>query len=356
LAAKLSVVGLVPARQSAALGPFLRSYVSGRTDVKRRSTLNYGMAVHSLLECFGESKPLRDFTEVDAERFRVWLKEQGYAEATVSRRVKYGRQFFSAALRRRLVTANPFLNVKAGNQANPDRFRFVTLEETEKLPDNCPDAEWRLIVALARYGGLRIPSEALTLTWADIDWANNRFRVRSPKTEHHEGRGVRLVPLFPELRPYLERAFEAAPEGAVYVIGRSRNIGVNWRTQLERILDRVGLSAWPRLYQNLRASRETELTQSFPSHVCAAWIGHSVKVAEKHYLGVREDDFQRAADATGEAAQYVQETARKASYRKPETTVFPEEYGPLHACMNVQVRPAGFEPATNGLEIRCSIP
>jgi len=58
----------------------------------------------------------------------------------------------------------------------------------EKLLEACPDTEWRLIIALARCGGLRIPSEALALTWAGIDWAHGRFRVRSPKTEHHEGR------------------------------------------------------------------------------------------------------------------------------------------------------------------------
>ena len=363
MARRLSAVGLIErpeAKPQATLGAFLGSYVEGRTDVKRRSTLNYGMAVNSLLECFGGAKPLRDFTEADADHFRVWLKEQGYAEATVSRRVKYGRQFFSAALRRRLVAANPFASVKAGNQANPDRFRFVTRKETAKLLEACPNAEWRLIVALARYGGLRIPSEALALTWADVDWATGRFKVRSPKTEHHEGHGARLVPLFPELRPYLERGFEEAPEGAVYVIGRSRDIGVNWRTQLERIIDRAGLTAWPRLYQNLRASREIELVQAFPAHVVAAWVGHSVKVAEKHYLGVREEDFRRAVEATAEAVQNpVQQahaTGRKTMQPPSENPVFAGECNAVHNCTNVQVRLAGFEPATYGLGNRCSIP
>jgi hypothetical protein len=124
----------------------------------------------------------------------------------------------------------------------------------------------------------------------------------------------------------LERAFEETPDGEVFVVGKSRDLGVNLRTQLERIIDRAGLTAWPRLYQNMRASRETELVQSFPAHVCAAWIGHSVKVAEKHYPGVREEDFQRAAEATVEAAhnaaQYVQETAGKASYRKKGNSRF----------------------------------
>ena len=44
------------------------------------------------------------------------------------------------------------------------------------------------------------------LTWADIDFKRGRMTVRSPKTEHHDGKESRTVPIFPELRPYLEAA------------------------------------------------------------------------------------------------------------------------------------------------------
>jgi integrase len=71
--------------------------------------------------------------------------------------------------------------------------------------DACPDAEWRLIFALSRFGGLRCPSEHLALTWPDVDWERDRFRVDSSKT------GLRWVPIFPELRPYLEKKFSTWP-------------------------------------------------------------------------------------------------------------------------------------------------
>jgi integrase len=77
------------------------------------------------------------------------------------------------------------------------------------------------VVALSRYGGIRVPSELLTLTWADVDRERSRFRVHAPKTEHHKDGGDRWVPIFPELRPHLEVAFELAPEGAVYLIPAS---------------------------------------------------------------------------------------------------------------------------------------
>ena len=78
----------------------------------------------------------------------------------------------------------------------------------------CPDHEWCLLLALARYGGLRTPSEPLALEWADVNWERNRFRVVAPKTEHQDG-GERWVPLFPELRPHLEEAFDRAAPGSV---------------------------------------------------------------------------------------------------------------------------------------------
>ena len=85
-------------------------------------------------------------------------------------------------------------------QANPGRLYFLTLEDTQKVIDACPDHEWRLIVALARYGGLRCPSEHLKLKWEHVDWERDRFTVTSPKTEHHEGKDTRVVPIFADLR------------------------------------------------------------------------------------------------------------------------------------------------------------
>ena len=59
------------------------------------------------------------------------------------------------------------------------------------------------------------------------------------------------MPLFPELRPYLEEAYEMAEPGAVHVITRWRDTHKNLRTQLMRIIRRTGLVPWPRLFQNL---------------------------------------------------------------------------------------------------------
>jgi hypothetical protein len=82
----------------------------------------------------------------------------------------------------------------------------------------------------------------------------------------------------------LGAAFQEAEDGAIHVVQRYRSRNANLRTQLLRIIARSGLSAWPRLFHNLRASRATELANEFPIHVVCEWIGNSPDVARRHYL------------------------------------------------------------------------
>ena len=57
----------------------------------------------------------------------------------------------------------------------------------------------------------------------------------------------------------------------------------------------AGVQAWPRMFQNLRSSRQMELERTFPGHVVCAWMSNTRRVAERHYLQVTEDDFEAAS-------------------------------------------------------------
>ena len=233
LHAKLAAVGLVQPRVSSTLGAFLADYLGSRDDLKPNSQLVYGHTRRTLIEFFGADKPLRAITEEDAKQWRQYLAGQGLSEATVCKRCGNAKVFFGVAVKRKLIPANPFSELESGSIANKARQRFIGREDSQKVLDTCPDAEWRRIFALCRFGGLRCPSEVLALRWQDIDWARGRIHVTSCKTEHFEGRGSRDIPLFPELRPYLMEVFEQAAEGVEYVIARYRRANSNLRTQLE---------------------------------------------------------------------------------------------------------------------------
>ena len=308
---KLAAVGLVPKREAKkeaeplTLGGFLDTYMDGRSDIKPSTRCNLAQAKRNLVRFFGVDRPLTDITPGDCDEFRRDLMTR-LAENTVRRCCGRAKQFFRAAMRKKLIVENPFSDMKGLNvKANPDRFYFVTREETQAVLDACPDTQWRLLFALARFGGLRTPSEPLALRWCDVDWERDRFTINSPKT------GPRQSPIFPELRPYLEEVWDAAADGTEWVITRYRDANANLRTQLHRIIKRAGLQPWGKPFQNCRSTRETELAERFPAHVVCSWLGNSQVVASKHYLQVTSEHFQQAAQSGAQSGARVAQNAAK---------------------------------------------
>jgi len=294
---KLAKAGLIQPRDSVTLGAYIEKFIELNSHRAKATIAKYKGTRTKLLGFFDASINLRSVTEGDADEWRQYVASIVESENTVRKHIAVAKRIFNTALRKQLIEENPFADQAATIQANSERFYFVTQEEAEKVLDACPDAEWRLIFALARYGGLRCPSDYLDLTWDDVNWSEGRFTVYSPKTKQY-----RTVPLFPEVRKYLEEAFDQAPEGAVHVIQRYRDEDVNLRTPLNRIIKRAGLTPWQKPLQNLRATRETELADLYPEHVVCEWIGNSKVVARKHYLHVTEDHFAKAAQNPAQTA------------------------------------------------------
>ncbi len=157
-----------------------------------------------------------------------------------------------------------------------------------------------------------------------------------------------------------------AEDGAIHVIGRYRDSDTNLRTTFTKIIKRAGVKVWPKLFHNLRASRETELAATHPIHVVCEWIGNSAAVAAKHYLTVREEDFQRAAQSGAKSgahgaqnqAQQPSALARTNSQDSPEVDVAYElSRESATRCETSETNEAprvGLEPTTNRLTAGCS--
>ena len=166
-----------------------------------------------------------------------------------------------------------------------------------------------LLIALGRFGGMRVPSEPLCLRWCDIDWTNQKIHFWQPKNEHHNGQETRSIPLFPELvQPLLDVQEQSGGSGPAFVITELRPRKMRTQagnfdcasltTRFKKIIEKAGLTPWPKPWINLRASRDTELRESFPSHVVDAWIGHCEDIAKRHYLMVTDDHFAKATTET----------------------------------------------------------
>ena len=311
---RLVVCGLADAADgSPTLGAWLRRYIEGRKDVARGTQIIYRQVEADLTSFFGADRALDAIGPGDAEDFSVWLRtgrQPPLSEGTARRRCGMAKHFFHAAIKRRLLRENPFDadGVKTGKFAEP-RFHFVQTETARAIMDALPSPAWRLAFALARWGGLRVPSEVTALTWNDVSWDRGRFTVHACKTAKHEGRATRVVPIFPELEGPFREAFEAAEEGAVFCCPQYPESTANqhYRKRIMRALVKAGVEPWPKLFINLRATRATELVTKHPAHVAAAWLGHSPEIARKHYLSVTEADYERAQGAAQNPAQQERE-------------------------------------------------
>ena len=70
---------------------------------------------------------------------------------------------------------------------------------------------------------------------------------------------------------------------------------INLGTAFSRMIKAAGLEAWPKLFTNLRSSRETELLQEFAAIDVCSWFGHSPTVAARFYAQSRPDEALRAS-------------------------------------------------------------
>jgi len=356
---RLSRAGLIEPRQHAGrmtVAEFIDGYIAQRHDLKPTTLTVLKQARIWLVRYLGENRRLDAVKVADADGYQAHMFASGLAKATIAKRCRYARHYFEVAKRRGNIDVNPFAHIKGAVKGDVTRRVFVPEEVVQKVIDGIPDAQWKLLIALARWGGLRIPSEALALTWADVDFAGKRFIVRATKTAHHEDGGIRVVPMFPELADLFQKVFDEAEDGAVHVISRYRSGGVNLRTQLLRYINRAGLKPWPKLWQNLRASRATELADKFPSHVCAAWLGHTEKVADAFYRTVTDSHFERATSAAQNPAQQMH--AERRNERQDENPkrknpancgAFPEIATGCENSNKNLVGVAGLEPATSSV-------
>ena len=127
---------------------------------------------------------------------------------------------------------------------------------------------------------------------------------------------------------------------------------------MERIIKWARVKPWPKLFHNLRSTRQTELTEKFPSHVVCAWLGNSRAVVQDHYLQVTDAHFAQAVtDPANRPAQAAQNPAQSAAVttgngqdslqaRNENRPDLPGDTSSCRYLHNMPVTPTGFEPVS----------
>ena len=347
------------ASEAATLGVLSEKWLKYKAATMKPNTVRrLGQSRKYLLEHFGADRMPGTITPGDADEWRGWMRGtgpgcKGLAEATTRKTTGDARDLFAYGRRKELVgeKVDPVGHLPITSMPNPDRAAYVPEADARAVLEELQGRgalstlELRALFILSRWGGLRIPSEVAGMLWADVDWSAGRLLVRSPKTAGHAGHETREVPLFPELLEVLREAFEAAPAGAVHVVPYAvTRTGQAFRKPVLEAIGRAGLKPWPRLFHNLRASRQTDLNDLFAGHVVASWLGNSEKVADAHYNRITDEHWSRATDPDAGAMQIPMHPLRAMGGTDAKTPPVQGTEGRFRAHKSSAVPPRGVEP------------
>ena len=348
---KLVSKGFVPPRKVVpTLEECIPDIIACRASTVSKQTIEiWQQAEESLYRHFGRDRKVNTVTRIDAESFRSWLVAHGRLDgkgglkpSTVWKRLQHVVSFFGTLAKDDVITKNPFDGLSMSPVVDEDRNEYVEEEFIYQVMDVLPDAEWRLIAALWRFGGLRGSSEPLLLKWRDVLWDKNKIIVNAKKTKRYEGKATRIIPIFPELVEPLREAFEQAAEGDVYVVTKHAPYylrTVEDRSKLDKIkanlgsmfsdyVERAGLVPWPKIVNNLRASMENDLLNgkygTLSIQVITDWLGHSPKVMLKHYGRVRDKDFKQVTQRQAKRQRPVNGSAGSTVKKTPGFPESPE--------------------------------
>lgn len=292
--AKLQELGLirtVAVRVDWRLDEWFDEYLESRKDYSESTRKGFKTAKNAAVLGLG-NRILSEITVAEARQYARNMASS-YSSEHASKLVERVKQVLENAKESRILAENPFSDVALQSKPDEERKFYLDRATSKAVLSHCPHVHAAAVFALARWGGLRIPHEPLAIEWQHVDFGSRQLYIPADTKT-----GARIVPLFPEVLEQLQLLRKETPQDQIALIDRARaSAGTTWRNWLETAIQKAGLSGWPKLWVNLRASCRTDLEDRFPAHVCDAWLGHSTKVAKKHYLQVTPEHWEAAHGA-----------------------------------------------------------
>ena len=288
---------------------------------KARTARNYRQAFRAFVRWAGDDTLVTDVTEGDVVEFVAHCLEQQQSATTIGNYLKRTKAAFKYAVKKKWVDENPIqyesgkYRMKKSKVCEDEQRRFVTKENLDFLLSQDMHFEWRVLLHIVRYTGCRI-GEALILRWSDVNFDGDdpTITFRSKDTTASQSRNEmpeRVTPLWSELLPILQQAYDVREPNDEYVLNeilnlrekpefertndkgeqvRSGRYETNAFRGLRRIIKRNGLTVWPKLWHAIRDFRinEVENQQGVTVKAMDAWFGNSASVRDKHYSATRD--------------------------------------------------------------------
>ena len=220
----------------------------------------------------------------------VWLSRYKFGPVSRNLHIACAKELFAMAIRDNILARSPAAHLKSSKLDKPIR-KTPTFEEFKAIvseirnqpynPDAEESADFVEFIGLAGLG----QAETSALYWPDINWKSEQII-----TFRHKTKSGFAIPLYPQVRPLLEKLRErAAPNGRVFAINDAKK-------SIAGACKRLGLPAY-----NHRSFRRMFITRAIERgvdvKVIAEWQGHKDggKLILQTYSHVNRAHSQRVA-------------------------------------------------------------
>jgi hypothetical protein len=271
--------GLVVGQYDQTLSELFQRFIKTKAHKKPKTIKHYNQWFRRLSGFFGAETKVSSIQRSDVERFADFCIDV-LSPCTVFRGLGTCRIIFRYAVELGIISRNPFSQVRRGQRTNEFRQYYVERETINKVLTACENDFERLIIVLARFGGLRIPSEIRHLRYGD-------FTDTVIKIHQDTKTGAREVPLFREIKEVFRR-LSGTPGDLIF----SGNLVKEWGQwqMLACTIERVGLTRWPKFFVNCRSSCITDLSEmGYSEKTLDSIFGNSTEVRKVHYIQFQKE-------------------------------------------------------------------
>lgn len=210
------------------------------------------------------------------------------SKATIGIELRHLKTAFNRALRWGYIETNPLLGIRIPD-GQPDKIRVLSKDEIKKLLAIADDPEMRDVIQVYLGTGAR-RSELLRpkFTWENVDFDRNRIRFLG------KGNKIRYVQMTPEI-------------AEIFQIRSKQNLEYPFRYGHDYVSHKMRL-----YYKKVKIINATlhTLRKTFGSlliqeghadiYTVSKLLGHSsVKVTERHYIHLLDENYQSCIDELG---------------------------------------------------------
>ncbi len=275
----------------------------------------YRSHTKAFLEWLGDErrkKPLESITSNDVRRWRESLQDSGRAGKTVMAYTKDIGAVYRAAARDGLVAFNPVASLDPIDTSDSLDRKPFTGEEVGRLLAAAPSEEWRGLILVAAFTGLRL-GDAARLSWSSVDLAAKKITLIPSKTKRKK-REVQ-IPIQPNLLHYLLNLSIEDDDPAAPVFPKLSRTPLNSRSGLSLTFNKVMSAAG---VDRGKASRQSDEEKGVGRVIYERGF-HSLRHTFTSWLrnaGVSEEDRMALTGHSTRAAHATYSHADEAALRE----------------------------------------